>query len=813
MHFRIFYIFFFTTFFQCTFSYGQEKVTIKGKVKQSNSELFLEFASVSLYDSKDSTIVDGTMTDAKGFFNLVVPMRRYYLVVELLGYDRQILSVKSDGDLGTIALAPSSLSLAEVNIVGEKSETGFMLDKRIFNVGKDLTNKGGTAIDILDNVPSVSVDVEGNVSLRGGGNVKVLIDGKPSGLVGVESTNGLKSLPANLIDRVEVITNPSAKYEAEGLTGIINIVLKKENKPGYNGTLDLSGGWPTNGALSSSINYRYKKLNYFLNYTLNYNNGPSSGYTYLELLAADTIQATLTNRSGYRKRFANNIRTGAEYAMAKNQTLTTSFNYRYSNSNNKSTINYFDDIFLQNQIHNKSLVQRNILLERQEIETELEPNIEASIDYVHKYDDNGRELKLILQANQSLEQELSSFTENTIENGVIVIDKGEFFQRANNKEQQKSALLQADFTLPLAEKEKAEFGLRSAYRNIGNKYLVEDFLGDVWSRLDNFSNNFRYNEFIHAAYAIYGKQSNKWSYQGGLRWEISDFSTQLTETNFENNRYYNNLFPSGHINYTFKGKNQVQVSYSRRIQRPRFWDLNPFFTYSDNRNIFSGNPKLNPEFTNALELSHIKYWDMSNIGTTLYYRKTTDIIQRITKFNSDGTNTNLPLNLASSDNIGLEFLWAYSPTKTIKLDGNLNLFRQIIKGEYEGLDLGIDTYSWFGRIGSKIAIFKNHDLQLRFNYRAPLSLPQGLQKSQYLVDFAYSFDFLKNNQASFTFSWRDIFNQRRRYVELISDEVYQIVDFRFRRSPLVATFSYRLNKSKERKKPSQENMGDESRDF
>jgi len=253
------------------------------------------------------------------------------------------------------------------------------------------------------------------------------------------------------------------------------------------------------------------------------------------------------------------------------------------------------------------------------------------------------------------------------------------------------------------------------------------------------------------------------------------------------------------LNYEFPGQNQVQLSYSRRIQRPRFWDLNPFFTFADNRNIFSGNPNLNPEFTNSYEIGHIKYWEKGNIGTNIFWRSTSDVIQRVTQFRNDGTTLSLPLNLATSVNAGIEWLFAYTPSSWLKLDGNLNVFRNVIEGSYQGEDLSADSYSWFGRIGSRFNFWKNADFQLRFNYRAPVDIPQGRQLEQYIIDIAFSKDFLQNN-ATFTIAARDLLNSRRRNTEIYSDNYYQRVDQQWRRAPITATFSYRLNMKKEKKK-------------
>jgi outer membrane receptor protein involved in Fe transport len=782
-------------------------IMIKGQVVDASTNNPMEFTTVSIFSSEDSTLLSGGITDEKGLFAVDGRPGNVYVLIEFISYTTKTIAnvtLKQEMDffdLGQIKLSPDAVTLESVEIVGQKSETVFALDKRVFNVGKDLSNRGGTAQDILDNVPSVSVDVDGGVSLRGSGNVRILIDGKPSGLVGVSGANGLRSIPANMIDRVEVITNPSARYEAEGMSGIINIILKKDNKVGVNGSFEVSGGWPENYGLGANVNYRKGKTNFFVNYGLNYNNNPSIGYTYQEIYKNDSINATYIIRDGFRKRLANSIRTGLDFSISENQTLTAAFLYRYSESDNESPIRYYDHLFIKGQPTGRNLVPTLSYIERIELEKETSPTIEYNVDYVKRFKEEGREFKATIQYSLNDETENAIYKEGFYNNGNFEGKSSN--QRSNNDEKQRSTVLTADYIHPINKESKFEAGLRSQIRNIGNDYLVEELINDNWNRLPNFSNQFRYNEDVHAAYAIYGNKISKFSYQAGLRMEYTGLNTELLETDQKNPRSFTNLFPSGHINYEFKGQNQVQVSFSRRIQRPRFWDLNPFFTFADNRNIMSGNPLLNPEFTNSYEIGHVKYWEKGNVGTNVFWRHTTDVIQRVTQFNPDGTSLTQPLNLATSDNAGIEFLFAYNPLKWLRLDGNANIFRNIIDGNYEGQDLGADSYSWFGRIGSRFTFWKNADLQTRLNYRAPVDIPLGQQKAMYIVDIAFSKDFWKNN-ATFTLAARDLFNSRRRNTELLTDDFYQRVDQQWRRAPIVATINYRLNKKKERKKAGRE---------
>jgi outer membrane receptor protein involved in Fe transport len=774
---------------------------IKGEVADP-SGTNLEFATVSLFQLSDSTLIGGALTDAKGMFEVQgkpVPM---YAVVEFLGYITRILNIAApvagvkEINTGRIRLEPDAVALDAVEIVAEKSETVFALDRKIFNVGKDLTNKGGTAQDVLDNVPSVTVDADGAVSLRGSGNVRILIDGKPSGLIGT-GASGLRSIPSNMIDRIEVITNPSARYEAEGMSGIINIVLKKDQRGGLNGSFEVSGGWPENYGIGSNINYRKGKTNFFVNYGMNYNENPSEGYLYQENTHSDTIDALYIVRDGLRVRLANSIRTGMDFSLTDKQTLTGSLLYRYADSDNSTPIRYYSHAFYGMESRGRQLVPALDYTLRLEDEKESSPTLEYNLDYINRLNNEGHEWKASVQYSSNAETESASYDQSLYINDAF--EGFSLMQRSLNDEDQENLVMQTDYVRPFGKDSRLEAGLRSQLRRIANDYLVEENINEVWQQLAAFSNQFRYNEEVHAAYATYGAKIKKLSYQGGLRFEYSGIRTELLGTGESNPRDYTNLFPSGHLNYEFPGQNQVQLSYSRRIQRPRFWDLNPFFTFADNRNIFSGNPNLNPEFTNSYEIGHIKYWEKGNIGTNIFWRSTSDVIQRVTQFRNDGTTLSLPLNLATSVNAGIEWLFAYTPSSWLKLDGNLNVFRNVIEGSYQGEDLSADSYSWFGRIGSRFNFWKNADFQLRFNYRAPVDIPQGRQLEQYIIDIAFSKDFLQNN-ATFTIAARDLLNSRRRNTEIYSDNYYQRVDQQWRRAPITATFSYRLNMKKEKKK-------------
>lgn len=783
---------------------------IKGKVIDEQTNTPLEFSAVTAYSATDKTLISGDITDEDGYFEIEATAGVFYLVIEFISYhpstiENVILTSQNRVvDLGEILLSTNAASLQAVEIVAEKSTTTFNLDKRVFNVGQDLANRGGTATDILDNVPSVTVDIDGNVSLRGSDNVRILIDGRPSGLIGTRGSDGLKAIAANMIDRVEVITNPSARYEAEGMSGIINIVLKKDTKAGLNGSFEVSGGYPETYGTGVNLNYRKGRTNFFVNYGLNFGNSPATGYTYQEIFNGDAADATYSTRDTKRKNISNSIRGGIDFSLSDSEVLTGYFLYRKRKSDNIALVNYYDHHFAAGDPRGSQLIPRADYTGRVEDETQSYPFHEYKLDYTKKYKRQGRELLASAQYSQYGGTELSDYNEAFYLGGIAQGDK--ILQRSENDEGNKNFIASVDYTHPFGKDSKFETGLRSELKRIDNKYIVEEFGDNDWFTVPGFSNQFIYDEDIHAGYAIYGSKINNFSYQAGLRAEYTDLKTELVETHQQNPRNYFSFFPSGHINYELPGDNQLQVSYSRRIRRPHFWHLNPFYSYADNRNTTSGNPLLNPEFTDSYEIGHLKYWTNGNIGTNVYYRHTTDVIQRITQFFPDGTTLSQPINLGTGNYTGLEFLVAYNPYKWLRLDGNINAFKSVVNGTYEGQDYGIDGFSWYGRVGGKASFWKNAEFQARLNYRGPQDIPQGTRKALYIVDIAFSKDFLNNN-ATLTIATRDLFNSRRRNTELLTEEFYQRVNSQWRRAPIMATLSYRLNTSKPKKKPGMNSQG------
>jgi len=794
------------------------KPTIKGQIVDAGTETPLEYATVTLFSLRDSSMVSGGVTDLDGNFSFESRPGKFFAKVEFISYKSKVIeniaiSPKTpENDLGIIKLDSDAAVLAEVEVRAEKSQMQMSLDKKVFNVGKDLASRGGTAADILDNVPSVEVDIEGSVSLRGSENVRILVDGKPSGLIGVGDVNGLRTIPANLIDRIEVITNPSARYEAEGMSGIINIVLRKDKKGGLNGSVDLNVGYPESFGTAINLNYRKNKVNLFANYGINYRLNPGSGYTYQERVLDNTTYILDQQRNHERTGWSNSVRLGLDFFADKYSTFTGSFLLKKSDEDNETVVNYRDYI---NEISSDGL-QR--ITTRTDDEKEDETNWQYALNYKRTFDRKGQELTASYEYQDNGEVENSNYREVYFpeEGAPPLVD--EFLQQSKNDEGEKRSIIKIDYLHPFSKDGLFEIGLQTSLRDIRNDFAVSDYnSAGEWNPVDSLTNDFIYDENIYGVYASLGNKYKKFSYQLGLRGEYSDVRTELVQTNEVNPRDYFNLFPTAHLSYELPGENNIQVSYSRRINRPRFWYLNPFFTFSDDRNQFTGNPNLDPEFTDSYEIAYIKYWDKGSLSSSVYYRDSEGTIQRIQsradEVNSDGETITLtrPENLNGRKSYGLEFTGSYSPQKWLRFNGNINLFRSKTDGTNFARDFEAEATSMSGRATAMITTLYNTDFQLRCNYRAPRNTVQGRNQSVTSVDLAASRDILKN-KGTLTLGVRDLFNSRKRRSERFLEDFYSKSEFQWRARSINLSLNYRINQKKERKRGSRggdEGGGDE----
>ena len=776
-----------------------DKGTITGKVTDIQGAA-VPFANVALYRSSDSSLVDGTASDENGNFSITANTGTYFLKISFLTFEektvRNINLTSAGYNAGTIKLSAGSVGLDEVVVETEKSQMQFQLDKKVYNVGSDITSLGSSAAELLNNVPSVDVDIDGNVRLRGSQNVRILINGKPSGLIGMNPADALKQIPAHMIESVELITNPSARYDAEGEVGIINIILKKEKQKGINGAITANAGYPQDFGLGINMNFRREKINFFTNIGIEYDNRPGSGYSYQEFFnPGEDVYIYETDRAMTRGGASGNVQFGVDLFLNNYNTLTISGLYDVGKDDNISTITYRD------LDQNRNILNQTV---RTDHEEEVDHDIETALNYTKTFKQKNRKWTFDFSYMLNDDTETSNYEETfTDTSGVLV-------QRSRNTEDQQNILFQTDYVHPVGKDGKWEAGAKATLRSIENAFQVEEQKADgSWFVIPGFNDELAYDENIIAAYGIYGNKLKKFSYQGGLRAEYSDITTTLVESDTSNPRSYIDFFPTIHLGYEINKANQLQVSYSRRLSRPHFRMLLPFYTFSDSRSRFQGNPDLDPEYSNSFELGYLRYFKKGSLLSTAYYRYKTGVIERLIVVDTTGVTQMFPINLSTENSFGLELSGNYEITKWWNLTGSANFYRAITEGKYEGEKLSSDAYSASGRISSRFKLPKQTQIQTSFNYRAPRETTQGYMRAGYAWDAGISKEVLKGN-GTLTFNVRDILNSRKRFLITETPYYYAESEFQWHARQFTLAFSYRINRSK---KQMQQNRNGEMEDM
>lgn len=752
-------------------------------------------ASVALHSIKDSSIVTGGVTKAGGKFNFSAPSGSYYIRISSVGMEPKLIksiNLTDNLNLGTITLKESSVITDELVVTGEKEIMQLKLDKRIYNVNKDASNIGRNGAEILDNIPSVNVDPDGNVSLRGSGNVQILLNGKQSGMVG-NDPQSIRQLMGDMIDKIEIITNPSARYDAQGEVGIINIVLKKKQEAGYNGNFEVRAGYPANHSLSVSSNYRSDMMNVFGSIGVNYRNSPGSGNTDQTFYDFDTFNFTNTDLDRNRKQLGTNLTLGSDFYLNEGNTITFSGNYRYGDQDNLSTILYTD------KYPNGNIYR---LTNREDDEKAFKNDLELNLTYEKVFDDNKEHtLKIDTRYEQNKDIENSDISESN----TLTTDK--LIQKSYNLELERNQVYQLDYVLPFSQDGKFEAGAKANLRKINNEYWVKDKVGEEFEFLNGFNNNFIYHENIIAAYTMLGNQIDAFGWQLGVRSEYSEITTELEKTDYKNQRDYINFFPSAHFNYKLDLQNSLQASYSSRIQRPWFRRLMPFSSFTDSRNLWGGNPDLNPEYTDSYEVGYLLNWASGSILSNLYYRHSTDIIQSVTYIDTNGYTQIRPSNIGVRNSYGVEFNLSNDITDWWNTNANFNLYSSKITGNESVYNLNSNYFSWNLRFASKMKVLGTN-FQTTVNYRAPEDTPQGRTLSMWWLDFGLSADILDNN-GTLTLSGQDIFSGRV-WRSVVNGETFsRESDYQWRSGQVTLTFSYRINQTKKRERPTSNSGSDD----
>ena len=808
-------------------------ITVKGRVFDKATGQPMEYATVRACTLPDKTFVSGCVTDPSGHFTMELDKGRYELEFQFMGFVTAYKNIDLDGtkttvDVGKINLSPDQQMLSEVEVVAEQSTYEMTLDKRVFNVGKDVGNTAGNAIEVLENIPAVSVDVEGNVSLRGDDGVRILIDGKESGLSGMSTQDALRTLQGDMIERVEVITNPSVRYDAEGSAGIINIILKKDKRQGFNGAINVRGGYPWQYGASLTANYRLRRWNFFASYGFNRRSNIGGGVNRTKRFeifdcdtvigntffpAGDSIFTQLTDQTTERRmrRIGHNVRVGADYYITDNDIISAAFVFRYGNLETHPVVKYYDEYPLLNNATYD---------ERAEDYQELDPMYEVTLDYDKKFAREGRSLKANVRFFTNKENSSSDITEKVYPDPNKEQILSELYQKTVSDQNMRNLQASIDYVHPFLTKAQWEIGGKYTNRDINSlsEVLEKDSLG-VYNKLPNYCYDFNYNEQVAALYTSLGNDWGRWSGQVGVRVEMTNIYTNLRDYVFDSisgtyrdsingGKPYIDFFPSAHLNYSVNENNQFQVSYTRRIRRPGFWQMSPFRSYNDNRNIRMGNPSLKPSYMDSYELGYIHFWDKASFNFTAYYRHGNNTIRHYT-YEEDGVFYSQPINFGKTDDFGVEAVAQGQMTKWWNLNGNVNFFRSRFNGEINGKTYNDATWMLFGRIVSKFKVSNWFDLQLTAHIMGPHKEPLGMQKGNWWIDLAVSKEILKGN-GTITFNVRDLFNSRSWGGESWGDGFWQYNTSTWNRRSFSLNFNYRINQQNmKRNRPGGDEGGDD----
>lgn len=795
---------------------GSGKIT--GTIVDELSRRPIEYGNVALYRFRDSSLVTGTISNNQGKFVLEnVSFGRYYIKISFIGFDTKVIDSvlitprSTEVDLGVVYLIPAVVKLGDVVVQGEKELIINNLDKKVINVEKDLTNVGGSALDVMQNLPSVTVDADGNVALRGNTNIRLLIDGRPTNMEGVSNYDVLSQIPASQIEQVELITNPSVRYDPEGTAGIINIVLKKRKEAGINGMVTLNVGTGEKYNSSINVNYKLDGVNVYASYDGRVSKFNSSGTNGRLSNLSTSSPKLFQTQSGNNKFGSNNFIIGVDYNLNDFNLISTSLKYRKNNFDNSSNNLDYNSDSLDNpisEINRKNLGERSFNA------------LNYNLSYKRTFEEKGREFTadfFFTDFRMNRVEDASQLNKIFFPSFLV----NQSLRRLSGEGKNNMYIIQANYIHPFANGFRIETGVQSTIRQVNtySDYFNFDYTTNTF--VDNLSlkNYFEYDEQIYAAYGIFSHSLFGIKYQLGLRGEQVYTKSVLPLVNKSFKKNYTSLYPSVHISYEFLPMNEIQFSYSRRVDRPNNRQINPVVEYSDSLNVFAGNPNLQPQYTNSFEINLSNALGFIFLNTSLFYRTTNGIISTVTRLQPNGTLFSTFENLASSNNYGLEIVWTQPIASWWRLMANFSYFKTTVDGH--GItNLNQEATSWTTRIMSSFTFLNKTQLQLVFNYNSPTIsmggmfgggfgggggrygsstvMAQGKMYEMYGLDLALRKDFF-GDKLSVTLRLSDVFNTRKFGGELKGDGFSAKFNRKMDTRVLYLGISYKFNNYKERR--------------
>ncbi len=807
VRFLIFLVFIFISFLG--YSQGKLKTYI-----YSEENVPLEFASVRLFTVADSTSVNGAYSDEKGLAVIEkIPFGAYYAIVSFFGYEDYIISPiefslkKNKIDLERIYLKSlTSQDLEEVQIKAEREVIQTSFDKKVYNLEEDMSAQGGAATDILNNIPSVEVDNDGNISLRGSGNVTILIDGRPSSLTrGAEGA--LDGIPASSIERIELVTNPSAKYDPDGTAGIINIVLKKNKLRGSNTSVDLTAASGDLYNIALNHNYRNEKVNVFANYSYRYQDGYRNNMNDRFSNINDTLYNLFQDRSGTDLRKTHTGKVGVDYNISSNQIAGLSVSGSYGDrirTGNQFNVESFD-----NQVNRYWL--------RETIDPRNRASIDINADYKLDLKDNTGDFIVVLTQSIGETYSYGEYEEFFFRPNGVPFANNRLYQFQDGEIETSTFTGSADFQRNIGENFRYETGAKVIIRDIFRSNYLENLDTITGEVVPNFNviNDFSFAEDIYSLYGIAAHKMGDFKYQVGVRIEQAFTQPRLLTTNedFENN--YFSFFPSAHLIYGDDKTGEYSLSYSRRINRPNSWHLNPFPVFSDPLNLRMGNPALQPEYINSFELGYQKKWDKLTFSSSVYFRETVDKIQRVRQFFPDGVSINTFANIDESYDYGVELIGIYSPFKWWKNVISFNGYESRLAANINGVNLRNSGISYSLKLNSTFNIWKgNGNIQVNSQYIAPTFTVQGYYQRFAGIDIGIN-RFFMDKKLMVGIRLTDILDQQGFYLQVSDGPFTQESMYKWETRRLYLNVSYKFGKmnSSNSKKQSRGSNGGGGDDF
>ncbi|MGD9556529.1 MAG: TonB-dependent receptor [Mangrovibacterium sp.] len=770
------------------------KITIRGKVVEKETGTAMEYANVSVFNSNDSTLVTGGITDVHGMFRIGnLRPGRFYVEANFIGFNKirinniQITPGSGSVDLGVIKLDPMSEKINEVEVVAQKPRVEYKVDKKVINISQDIHAAGGTAVDALENAPSVQVDIEGNVSLRGSSSFTVLIDGRPSVLTG---SDALQQIPAAAIENIEIITNPSARYDPDGMAGIINVVMKKNVQAGINGIINAMIGTNNKQQLDLTLNKKTEKFNFTLGADISDRNFHGENFSQRETYDGDTTEYLIKDGKRGFSRSGYELKGGVDYYLSDKTTIGMIGNYGY----------YSFEGGGNSRIH-----QYTVPGSADRYSVERDPSeragdfVNGSLNLQHKFNKEGtHKLEALAYYSHRNGDDTDEENEYLADSNYELIQDGEnILIRTTEDEADNEYRLQADYTRPLGGSGKLEAGFQSRLDRSDEDYLLERFnqTTQKWERDDQFSNYQEFKRDIHSVYTTLSSKLGPVQYMFGARGEYTKRETYLprTDQSYLLDRF--DFFPTAHLSLDLSGNYQLMTSYSRRINRPRGRDLDPFPEYRDRYSIRTGNPALEPEYTNSWELGLLKRAGASFISLEGFYRVTNGLITHIDSLGDDGILYESTVNLNHDYSLGAELMADINPTKWMQVNSSLSVYNYRIEDQSGGETIERESTNIDGRLNTIFKFSSNSRLQLMAMYRGPSISAQGDRKGMLFTNASYRQDLMKKKLTA-TVSLMDIFGTGK----------FEGTNFgpnfksysRFKREPriLTLTLSYKINNYK-----------------